>query len=352
MGNTKYIRLIVVAGLTILLTAFAVPALAQSTTDKEDYSLVPESSAAKEGTAGEEIASGEAVESDDPSVEEDSLIPKGRNRGSQRAVVNQQTNQTNLTDKLKRGGNKTGSPQSANFTQSNSGKTTGIKTAPIRTQNTGISTKDLSKVSIGKQNLSAPISLADKAKPISLSDKSRVTPTSIGSSTASPSSVSPLVKTGPPVSGLIGTSVLKPGLLGGLDKIKPVDIKPIDPGKGNAQGSTTNTQGNVTGGGAGSVTTGGVQSGGGQGSNTQGSTVSTGGGNTVGGIQQSGDNNSVDITQNNTTNVTNVKNVSVGGGGGGGFIGGGGGGGSVDVSPIEYEPEPVVVTRNRGCASG
>lgn len=111
------------------------------------------------------------------------------------------------------------------------------------------------------------------------------------------------------------------------------------------QGGTTNTQGDVTGGGPGSVTTGGVQSGGGEGSQTQGGTVSTGGGNTVGGIQQSGDNNTVNIDQtSNTANTTNVTNISAGG------FGGGGGGvaevPAVDVSPIdEYEPEPVAVTR-------
>jgi hypothetical protein len=93
------------------------------------------------------------------------------------------------------------------------------------------------------------------------------------------------------------------------------------------------------------VTTGGVQSGGGPGSQTQGGTVSTGGGNTVGGIQQSGDNNTVNVNQNSTTNTTNVTNIS-----GGGFGGGGGGGGVVEVSsgydaPVEYEPEPVIVTR-------
>ena len=116
------------------------------------------------------------------------------------------------------------------------------------------------------------------------------------------------------------------------------------PAPGQGGSSNTQTQGDVTGGGPGSVTTGGVQSGGGPGSQTQGGTVSTGGGNTVGGIQQSGDNNTVNVNQTSTTNTTNVTNIS---GGGGGF---GGGGGVVEVSsaydaPVEYEPEPVIVTR-------
>ncbi|MBI5250339.1 MAG: tetratricopeptide repeat protein [Desulfomonile tiedjei] len=338
-GNARYISLIVVAGLVILLTAFAVPAPAQSTTEKEDHLLIPESSEPVEATANEVIANEDAEESDDLDAEDDSLVSKGRDKGAQRSLGTQQANSTNSTANTKRTSNKLNKPQNANLGQSSSGGTvTGIKTAPVRTgtAKTGISSKDLSKVSIANQPTSSSIGLAGQSK---------LTPTSTGGPTTPSSSVSPLVKTALPASGLVGTGVLRPDLgnlvkdkLGGLGKDKQ---------GGAGAGGTTNTQGDVTGGGKGSVTTGGVQSGGGEGSNTQGSTVSTGGGNTVGGVQQSGNNNSVDITQN-TTNVTNVTKVG-GGGGGGGFFGGGGGGGgeipSVDVSPIEPEPQPVVFTR-------
>lgn len=322
-GNTGQISLIVVAGLAILLLAFAVSAPAQSTKAKDDYVIIP----ASEGP-NEEITTGDE-NADDDSADENSLVPKGRHGGAQHNET-QQSNNTNAAAGKKNLNKKTSSQNTSatNALKNVSGKTG--QTVQAVTHASSVKPQDLAKISIGNKNASAPISLADQGK--------------LGATSIGKQPVSAL--TGPSASALIGPgSTAKTGIaatdimktnLGGLGiKTAPA------PG---ATDTNTNTQGPVTGGGKGSVTTGGVQSGGGAGSNTQGGTVSTGGGNTVGGVQQSGNNDTVNVTQNNTTNVTKVS-----GGGGGGFGGGGGGGGgeipSVDVSPIEPEPQPIVVTR-------
>jgi hypothetical protein len=320
-GITKHVSLIVVAALAILFIAFVAPAPAQSKSDKDPSIGNQASSEPDEATAEEDEAS---------------LVPKGRHRAASNGGQTQQVTQDNATANAKRR-----VTNQLKKTQGSSQTISGSHNASVRSltgTTSGISShstaKDLSKVkslSIGSQT---------QGKPISLANQSPSGPSSIGGKPISVLSGGP----GAPASGLIGAGTLKQTGLGGLG----IKTGPIIGGTGiktaPAPGGTTNTQGDVTGGGKGSVTTGGVQSGGGAGSNTQGSTVSTGGGNTVGGIQQSGTGNTVDVNQT-TNNVTNVTKVS--GGGGGGFGGGGVSGEipSVDVSPIEPVAEPVVVTR-------
>lgn len=340
-GMTKHLSLIVVAALAVLFIAFAAPAPAQSTSDKDP-------------SIGTHTSSGpdEAIEEEDDA----SLVSKGRRGAAAHAGQTQQATQSNatadtkkqLTNKLKRnqGASQTTSGSQAasmrRVTGSSATGKTGTGTAPAISSRT--SAKDLSKI----QSLS--IGGQAQGKPISLGTQSPSGPSSVGGKSIS--GLSGSTSPGAAVmkqSDLVGTGIKTAPLIGGTG-IKAGDILK-QAGSGGlgiktapAPGGTTNTQGDVTGGGKGSVTTGGVQSGGGAGSNTQGSTVSTGGGNTVGGIQQSGTGNSVDINQT-TNNVTNVTKVS---GGGGGFGGGGGVSGeipSVDVSPIEPVAEPVVVTR-------
>ncbi len=393
-GMTKHVSLVVVAALAMLLIALAAPPRAQSTADEDSHIGAQASSEPSQ-----------VIDEDDDA----SLVSKGRQRGVTPGSQIRQTPQDTSAEKTKRANTKRvtdklgktqGSSQPTALRQRTStggqvGKSSEVPSQSQAGKSSSISSRssarDLSKVK------SLSIANETKAKPTSLADRSSSRPS--GSGGLSVKTAPGLgIKTAPaPIGGAAGTPgkvtagdprvtttagdlgiKTAPGL--GIKTAPGLGTKTIadlgirlppglgiknPPGQGGqsgsqggsatggqgttapGQGGPTNnqTQGDVTGGGPGSVTTGGVQSGGGPGSQTQGGTVSTGGGNTVGGIQQSGDNNTVNVNQNSTTNTTNVTNIS-----GGGFGGGGGGGGVVEVSsgydaPVEYEPEPVIVTR-------
>ena len=92
-GNSRHRSLIVVAGLAILLMAFAAPAPAQSTADKADSVIIPASA------GPDEEITGENENAEDQAVDDNSLVPKGRHGGAKQTETQQSNSSSSSTSK-------------------------------------------------------------------------------------------------------------------------------------------------------------------------------------------------------------------------------------------------------------